>query len=91
MPHEPARTERWSPKVTATSDPLDLKQGVFCSTIRARSCARSSGPPSAAASGRATLPVGDVDAQLLCEPVPTSRRAVLDRAKDELRELFNRY
>jgi hypothetical protein len=86
---------RWSKRVTETSDALDLKGGVF--TLRdpkkiaaslKRSAERSKrrkANPYRSALSMLTFYINRAGKNL-----PPSRRKVLDRAKDELKEQFHR-
>ena len=86
---------RWSKRVTETSDALDLKGGVF--TLRdpkkiaaslKRSAERSKrrkANPHRSALSMLTFYINRAGKNL-----PASRRKVLDRAKDELKEQFHR-
>lgn len=86
---------RWSKRVTETSDALDLKSGVF--TLRdpkkiaaslKRSAERSKrrkANPYRSALSMLTFYINRAGKNL-----PASRRKVLDRAKDELKEQFHR-
>ncbi len=85
----------WSKRVTETSDALDLKGGVF--TLRdpkkiaaslKRSAERSKrrkANPYRSALSTLTFYINRAGKNL-----PASRRKVLDRAKDELKEQFHR-
>jgi hypothetical protein len=86
---------RWSKRVTETSDALDLKGGVF--TLRdpkkiaaslKRSAERSKrrkANPYRSALSMLTFYINRAGKNL-----PPSRRKVLDRAKDEMKEQFHR-
>jgi hypothetical protein len=86
---------RWSKRVTETSDALDLKGGVF--TLRdpkkiaaslKRSAERSQrrkANPYRSALSMLTFYINRAGRNL-----PVSRRKVLDRAKDELKQQFHR-
>ena len=86
---------RWSKRVTETSDALDLKSGVF--TLRdpkkiaaslKRSAERSQrrkANPYRSALSMLTFYINRAGRNL-----PVSRRKVLDRAKDELKQQFHR-
>jgi hypothetical protein len=90
-----ARRERWSQRVTETSDALDLEPGVF--TRRdpreiARSLKRSAdrsrrrkADPFRSAMSMLTFYINRAGKQL-----PAAQRARLEAAKDELRDLFGR-
>ena len=86
---------RWSKHVTETSDALDLKGGVF--TLRdpkkiaaslkrsAEHSKRRKADPYRSALSMLTFYINRAGKNL-----PASRRKVLDRAKDELKEQFHR-
>ena len=95
---KPAKTRsvrRWSKRVTETSDALDLKGGVF--TLRdpkkiaaslkrsAEHSKRRKANPYHSALSMLTFYINRAGKNL-----PASRRKVLDRAKDELREQFGK-
>lgn len=90
-----AGPERWSQHVTETSNALDLKEGVFALDDPkeiARSLKRSAersrrrkADPFRSAMSMLTFYVNRAGKSL-----PRERLAVLERAKDELRELFQR-
>jgi hypothetical protein len=88
-------TKRWSQEVTETSDALDLREGVFAlddpreiagslkrSAERSR---RRKADPFRSAMSMLTFYVNRAGKNL-----PEERLAILERAKDELRELFGR-
>jgi hypothetical protein len=91
----PARRERWSQRVTETSDALDLEEGVF--TLEdpreiAKSLKRSAersrrrkSDPFRSAMSMLTFYINRAGTQL-----PDDQRARLEAAKDELRDLFGR-
>jgi hypothetical protein len=89
------RGRRWSSRVTATSNALDLEQGVFMKAdprAVARSLKRSAdrstrrkADPFRSAMSMLTFFVNRAGRNL-----PSSRRRVLERAKDELRALYGR-
>ena len=86
---------RWSQKVTATSNALDLEEGVFTwndpkqiavSLKRsAEASERRKGTPFQSAMSMLTFYVNRAGSQLSVE-----RRQVLEEAKDELRALYGR-
>ena len=86
---------RWSKHVTETSDALDLKRGVFSlrdpkkiAASLKRSAERSKrrkANPYRSALSMLTFYINRAGRNL-----PASRRKVLDRAKDELKEQFHR-
>jgi hypothetical protein len=90
-----AGPKRWSQHVTETSNALDLKEGVFTlddpreiATSLKRSAERSrrrKADPFRSAMSMLTFYVNRAGKGL-----PQERLAVLERAKDELRELFHR-
>lgn len=87
--------ERWSQQVTTTSNALDLESGVF-SWDDPRRIARSL-KRSAEASGRLkSSPLRSAMSMLTFyinrggDSLPPERRATLEAAKDELRELYGR-
>jgi hypothetical protein len=99
---EPARSRRraaparrWSQRAAETSNALDLESGVFALDDPrriARSLARSArrsrrrkADPFPSAMSMLTFYINRAGSQL-----PAARRAVLEAAKDELRELFGR-
>ena len=85
-------THRWSARVTATSDALDLREGVFKlddPKAIARSLKRSAershrrkADPFRSAMSMLTFYINRAGANL-----PKRRRATLEQAKDELRKL----
>lgn len=87
--------QRWSQRVTATSNALDLEPGLF--TGNDPRCIAASLKRSAEASQRRkSTPFASAMAMLNfyinragCN-LPPERRQVLERAKDELRVLFGR-
>jgi hypothetical protein len=91
----PAKTKRWSQKVTQRSDALDLDAGVFSKSDRraiARSVKRSAdrsrrrkSEPYRSAMSMLTFYVNRAGKQL-----SQKQRRTLERAKDELRDLYGR-
>lgn len=90
------RDRRWSARVTRTSNALDLQQGVFnLDDPRAvarslkrsadRSRRRKASDPYRSAMSMLTFYVNRAGKNL-----PARRRRVLERAKDELRDLYHR-
>jgi len=86
---------RWSKRVTETSDALDLKGGVF--TLRdPRKIAASLKRSAERSKRRKTNPYRSALSMLTFyvnragKNLPASRRKVLDRAKDELKQQFHR-
>ena len=90
-----AAPKRWSQRVTKESDALDLKQGVFKLTSAKKIAAslkrsaerskRRKANPYRSALSMLTFYINRAGKNL-----PASRRKVLDRAKDELKEQFHR-
>ena len=86
---------RWSKRVTETSDALDLKGGMF--TLRdPRKIAASLKRSAERSKRRKTNPYRSALSMLTFyvnragKNLPASRRKVLDRAKDELKQQFHR-
>ena len=89
------KTQRWSQHVTETSDALDLDRGVFTlddprqiALSLKRSAERSrrrKSDPYRSAMSMLTFYLNRAGKSL-----PKKRRAVLDQAKAELRELFHK-
>lgn len=89
------KSERWSQKVTESSDALDLKDGVFaledpreiaCSLKQsAEESERRKSDPYRSAMSMLTFYINRAGKQLTPE-----QRERLETAKDELRELFGR-
>jgi len=90
--HKP---RRWSQHVTETSNALDLDQGVF-TLDDPRQIARSLKASAEHSSRRKSDPYRSAMSMLTFylnragKNLPRRRRAVLDRAKGELRELFHK-
>ena len=92
---EDDRADRWSQRVTETSNALDLEEGVFTwddpgrialSLKRsAEASGRRKGTPFQSAMSMLTFYVNRAGSQLSDE-----RRRVLEEAKDELRALYGR-
>ena len=90
-----AKQKRWSQQVTESSDALTLEKGVFqkrSSRAIARSLKRSAdssrrrkSPPFRSAMSMLSFYINRAGKSL-----PPSRRAVLERAKVELRHLYGR-
>lgn len=90
-----AKSERWSQKVTESSDALDLEKGVFAledSREIARSLKKSAeqsgrrkADPYRSAMSMLTFYINRAGKQLT-----TEQRERLEAAKDELRDLFGR-
>jgi len=90
-----AKPRRWSQRVTETSDALDLEQGVFAKpdpTSIARSLKRSA----ETSKRRKADPFRSAMSMLVFyinragKNLGKRRRAILERAKDELRRQFHR-
>jgi len=90
-----AKQRRWSRRVTERSDALDLEEGVFAlddpraiarSLMRsARRSRRRKSPPFRSAMSMLVFYINRAGRNL-----PASRRAILERAKVELRRLHGR-
>lgn len=91
-----ARTKKkWSARVTRESDALDLKKGVFTSRSPRRIAAslkrsaehskRRKSSPYRSAMSMLTFYINRAGRDL-----PPSRKRVLEKAKDELRDLFDK-
>ena len=89
------RARRWSARVMRTSDALDLEQGVF-KKRSARGVARSLKRSAEASHRRKSAPFRSAMSMLnfhinrAGNGLSRNRRAVLERAKDELRQLYGR-
>jgi hypothetical protein len=87
--------ERWSQRVTETSNALDLEGGVF-SQEDPRAIARSLKRSAEQSRRRKSDPYRSAMSMLTFyinragEKLPEAQRARLEAAKDELRELFGR-
>ncbi|MEX1317026.1 MAG: DUF3175 domain-containing protein [Synechococcaceae cyanobacterium] len=89
------RPERWSQRVTSTSNALDLEPGLFtwddprriASSLKrsAEASRRRKGTPLASAMGMLNFYINRAGRNLKPE-----RRQVLEQAKQELRRLFGR-
>jgi len=90
-----AKPRRWSQRVTETSDALDLVQGVFARQDPA-SIARSLKRSAERSQRRKADPFRSAMSMLVFyinragKHLSKQRRAVLERAKDELRRQFHR-
>jgi hypothetical protein len=90
-----ARAKRWSRHVTETSNALDLEPGVFSFDDPAR-IARSLRRSAEASRRRKADPFRSAMSMLVFyvnragRNLPERRRAVLERAKQELRALYDR-
>ena len=86
---------RWSQRVTRTSHALDLKQGVF-ELDDPRAIARSLKRSAEHSRQRKSEPFRSAMSMLTFyinragDKLPAKRRARLEQAKDELRDLFHR-
>lgn len=89
------RTKRWSRRVTETSNALDLEAGVFVQS-NAKAIARSLKRSAERSRRRQSDPYRSAMSMLTFyinragKNLPRRRRAVLERAKDELRRQFRR-
>jgi len=90
-----SKSRRWSQRVTETSDALDLEQGVFAKPDAA-SIARSLKRSAETSKRRKADPFRSAMSMLVFyinragKNLGQRRRAILERAKDELRRLFHR-
>src|SRR6266478_5824825 len=90
-----AKTKRWSARVAATSDALDLDRGVFARPD-AKSIARSLKRSAERSHRRKSDPFRSAMSMLnfyinrAGKNLPKTSRARLEAAKEELRDLFNR-
>ena len=90
-----AKPRRWSQRVTQTSDALDLEHGVFAKPNSA-SIARSLKRSAERSQRRKADPFRSAMSMLVFyinragKHLGKQRRAVLERAKDELRRQFHR-
>ena len=88
-------SRRWSSRVTQTSNALDLQSGVF-SRSDPRSIARSLKRSAERSHRRKSDPYRSAMSMLVFyinragDKLPKRRRAVLEKAKDELRAAFHR-
>jgi len=86
---------RWSQRVTAESDALDLRQGVFA-LKDPRRIATSLKRSAEQSSRRKSVPYRSAMSMLTFyinragKTLPPARRRILQRAKDELRKAFGR-
>ena len=86
---------KWSQRVTETSDPLDLKEGVF-SERDPQKIARSLKASAEHSDRRKSDPYRSAMSMLTFyinragKNLPTAQKRVLMRAKDELRKAFGR-
>jgi hypothetical protein len=93
--HARRKTNRWSKRVTETSDALDLEGGVF--KLRdPKQIAASLKRSAERSKRRKTSPYRSALSMLIFyinragKNLPASRRKVLDRAKDELKAQFGK-
>ena len=97
-PHKRKTTKskkRWSSRVTRESDALDLEKGVFTSRSPrkiAQSLKRSAEHSRRRKSGpyRSAMSMLTFHINRAGRDLPASRRRVLEKAKDELRDLFDK-
>lgn len=90
-----AQPRRWSQKVTERSDALDLEKGVFASSdpgAIARSLKRSAERSSRrkAKPFQSAMSMLNLYINRAGRSLPAGRRRTLERAKQELREAFDR-
>jgi hypothetical protein len=96
MTYMTAKTSgRWSQRVTETSDALDLEHGVFAKDdprAIARSLKRSAERSRRRKSDsyRSTMSMLTFYVNRAGKKLPKSRRAKLEKAKDELRKLYGK-
>lgn len=89
------RKRKWSQDVTDTSDALDLAQGVF-EAETPETIARSLKASAEHSHRRKSSPFRSAMSMLVFyinragKNLPAGRKRTLERAKDELRKLFNR-
>lgn len=94
-PRKTKKTRKWSGRVTRESDALDLKQGVFTAKDP-KTIARSLKRSAEASHRRKSSPYRSAMSMLTFyinrggKDLPARQRAVLEKAKDELRALFHR-
>jgi len=92
---KPAEPERWSQRVTSTSNALDLEPGVF-TWNDPRRIAASLKRSAEASQRRKTTPLASAMAMLnfyinrAGSNLSPERRQLLEQAKEELRHLFGR-
>jgi hypothetical protein len=88
-------TNRWSQRVTETSDAMDLEQGVFKKTSP-RAIARSVKRSAEQSTRRKSPPFRSAMSMLTFylnrggKNLPPAEKKILVRAKDELRKLYGR-
>jgi hypothetical protein len=89
------QAKRWSQEVTQTSNALDLETGVF-SWEDPKEIARSLKRSADASERRKTSPFASAMSMLnfyinrAGTKLPSARRAILDEAKKELRDLYGK-
>jgi G:T/U-mismatch repair DNA glycosylase len=89
------KTKRWSSQVTRHSNALDLEKGVFTKRDP-QAIARSLKASAEHSTRRKTTPFQSAMSMFnfyinrMGSSMPRSRRVVLERAKDRLRQLFRR-
>jgi hypothetical protein len=93
--HTPAKTRRWSGRVTATSNAMDLQRDVFKQSNPRRitlSLKRSAEQSRRRKSEpyRSAMSMLNFYINRAGHTLPKRQRAVLERAKDELRRAFHR-
>jgi hypothetical protein len=95
MAAPPGKGRRWSQRVTATSDALDLEKRVFAKEDP-RSIARSLKRSAERSTRRKSNPYRSAMSMLTFyinrggKTLPRARRARLEAAKDELRKLYGK-
>lgn len=92
---KPAKSRRWSQRVTARSDAMDLENGVFTkgdAAAVARSLKRSAERSSRRKAGpyQSAMSMLDFFINRAGKQLSLGRRRILERAKIELRALFHR-
>ena len=91
----PSRARKWSARVTDSSDALDLEGGVFRKGS-ARDIAASLKRSAEHSHRRKSAPLRSAMSMLTFyinragKNLPASRKRTLNKAKDELRELFHK-
>ena len=90
-----SRVKKWSTKVTHRSNALDLEKGVFASSDP-KKIARSLKRSAEHSHRRKSAPYRSAMSMLTFyinragEDLPAGRKRVLEKAKDELRSLFDK-
>jgi hypothetical protein len=88
-------TNRWSQRVTETSDAMDLERGVFTKKSP-RAIARSVKRSAEESTRRKSPPFRSAMSMLTFylnrggKNLPAAEKKILERAKDELRKLYGR-